>query len=776
MNKKIYFTDLLISVMGVLTLFFTFFISFKGKDDYKIAAAVITIVVFCAAFAAINVFAKKAWIVYTAVLVIALIYVFIFRYEIIGGYMQFYNRIANAYYKYFKKEMYFATPSGKWKTEANTVNMLFFTLIIICMAYSVIIHTRKATVFPILVNIGLFLVVTIIDKTPSVLYMTGSFIFVVQMIIISCISGNESSSVNARFNIQAASVGIACLLAVIMFIASRIVPLNGYQKAGYFDKVYSYVSNVYSTVYDRISSSGGVGNNRANDMIDNGRLGKLDSIHYSYQEMVQADVQADTGKVYIKHYIGQKYRNNTWLEPDREEYEAGVSSHNPEATSELISRFTFYGGINNNMAELKSMRIRYTNFRNNHQLMPSYPLIRVPEYYDYEDYFKRMDENTDIIYWDVKDYELVKDIVDLAYDTDSDYEKYVHENYLEVSDTCDEAFRKLLASFSIENGNDYFEIADFCRQYLAKRCTYTLSPGRVPDGRDLVDYFYNDSKKGYCTYFASTVVMMLRSKGIPARYISGFSFEPTDNVLQSDGYINTVSVDDSKAHAWVEFYVDGFGWITYDVTPGCFVERNIDMPEEETTEYPSSEEETTTPKESDSKENKTTASTENKTTEAAGTVKHKLQLSKTAVKNIICGVGVIVVLIIAFLIISIRHRVIIAGRKLKYDDCLKNDIKKCIAMNYEQLLRIYGFIKIVRRQNETYREFGNRIIKENGYISEENMNFISGLMEKTQFSKYDVSTTEVHKFKDIVDELSSMVYTEVGFFKRIIFKYFRNCI
>ena len=65
MNKKIYFTDLIISIMGVLTLFFTFFISFKGKDNYKIAAAVITIIVFCAAFAAVNVFVKKAWIVYS---------------------------------------------------------------------------------------------------------------------------------------------------------------------------------------------------------------------------------------------------------------------------------------------------------------------------------------------------------------------------------------------------------------------------------------------------------------------------------------------------------------------------------------------------------------------------------------------------------------------------------------------------------------------------------------------------------------------------------------
>lgn len=776
MNKKIYFTDLLISAMGVLTLFFTFFTSFKGKDNYKIAAAVITIVVFCAVFAAVNVFVKRAWMVYTALLVIALIYVFVFRYEIIGGYMEFYNRIADAYCKYFKKDMYFATPSGKWKTEANTVNMLFFTLISICMAYSVIIHTRKATALPTLVNVGLFVIVAIIDKTPSVVYMTGSFIFVVQMIIISCISGNESSSVNARFNIQAVSVGVACLLAVVMFIASRIVPLKGYQKAGYFDKVYNYVSSVYNTVYDRFTSKGGVGNNRANDMIDNGRLGKLDSIRYSYQEMVQADVEADAGKVYIKHYIGQKYKDNTWLEPDRDDYEASVNYHNPEATGVLISGYTLYGRTYSDIVDLKSMRIRYTNFRNNHQLMPPYPMTGLSDYYDYEDYFKRIDENTDIIYWDVKNYGLAVTIAASSGSTGSDYEKYVHENYLEVSETCDKEFSRLLSSFTIEDTNDYFEIADYCRQYLAKRCTYTLSPGRVPDGRDLVDYFYNDSKKGYCTYFASTVVMMLRSKGIPARYISGFSFEPTDNVLQSDGYINTVSVDDSKAHAWVEFYVDGFGWVTYDVTPGCFVERNIDMPEEETTEYPSSKEETTTPEESDSKEDKTTAPTEIKTTEATGTVTHKLQLSKTAIKNIICCAAIMVVLIIAFLVISVRHRIVIANRKLKYEDSLKNDIRECIAMNYEQLLRVCGFIKIVRRQNETYREFGNRILKESNYISEEDMDFISGLMEKTDFSKYDVSATEAGKFKDIVDELSSMVYTEVGFFKRIIYKYFRNCI
>lgn len=54
--------------------------------------------------------------------------------------------------------------------------------------------------------------------------------------------------------------------------------------------------------------------------------------------------------------------------------------------------------------------------------MPSYPMTGLSDYYDYEDYFKRIDENIDINYWDVKNYGLIEEIVNLTGNTDLDYE------------------------------------------------------------------------------------------------------------------------------------------------------------------------------------------------------------------------------------------------------------------------------------------------------------------------------------------------------------------
>ena len=60
-------------------------------------------------------------------------------------------------------------------------------------------------------------------------------------------------------------------------------------------------------------------------------------------------------------------------------------------------------------------------------------------------------------------------------------------------------------------------------------------------------------------HFASAAVLLLRQLGIPARYVSGFTAE-----LSAD---ETVNVPDSAAHAWVEIYLDGFGWYPVEVTP-----------------------------------------------------------------------------------------------------------------------------------------------------------------------------------------------------------------
>jgi hypothetical protein len=71
-------------------------------------------------------------------------------------------------------------------------------------------------------------------------------------------------------------------------------------------------------------------------------------------------------------------------------------------------------------------------------------------------------------------------------------------------------------------------------------------------------------------HFASAGVLMFRYMGIPARYVSGFSAELAQG--------KTVAVPDSAAHAWVEIYLDGYGWYPVDVTPGYSPGEN-DEPE-----------------------------------------------------------------------------------------------------------------------------------------------------------------------------------------------------
>ena len=93
-----------------------------------------------------------------------------------------------------------------------------------------------------------------------------------------------------------------------------------------------------------------------------------------------------------------------------------------------------------------------------------------------------------------------------------------------------------------------------------KGYTYTLSPPTVPAGRDFADYFLNDSKAGYCVHFATAAVALCRSAGIPARYAEGY-------VAPAGSTGIWVDVPDYNAHAWLEVYSTGVGWMPVEVTP-----------------------------------------------------------------------------------------------------------------------------------------------------------------------------------------------------------------
>lgn len=104
------------------------------------------------------------------------------------------------------------------------------------------------------------------------------------------------------------------------------------------------------------------------------------------------------------------------------------------------------------------------------------------------------------------------------------------------------------------------EYVELIREHLASVCSYTLSPPALPEGRDFVEYFLTESHEGYCVHFASAAVVLLRALGIPARYAEGYAVP-----VQEGG--EWANVPDYNAHAWVEVYWSGAGWLPMEMTP-----------------------------------------------------------------------------------------------------------------------------------------------------------------------------------------------------------------
>ncbi len=105
----------------------------------------------------------------------------------------------------------------------------------------------------------------------------------------------------------------------------------------------------------------------------------------------------------------------------------------------------------------------------------------------------------------------------------------------------------------------YYETVSVLEAYFLENFHYSLNPGVATDGDQLTHFLFS-SQKGYCSYFAFSMTLMARSLGIPARVALGFFTDPENGVL---GFH---PVRGDMAHAWVEVWFPGVGWVEFDPT------------------------------------------------------------------------------------------------------------------------------------------------------------------------------------------------------------------
>lgn len=394
----------------------------------------------------------------------------------------------------------------------------------------------------------------------------------------------------------------------------------------------------------------------------------------------------------------------------------------------------------------------------------------------------------------------------------SSYTKYVNEFYTKV--TVTEGLQKVYDEImpEAEEKTTTHEKLMCVIDYLVKNCEYSLTPAK-PSGqyKSDVDSFLLETKEGYCVQFATAATLLFRMMGYPARYVQGYvanDFNRAPKLTEEEiengegenraSYISNVT--DENAHAWVEVYIEGLGWRTYEPTPvfytniydykdelsdalGKFESGGLEFPddvdssdEDKTTTTPEVTEPVTTEPDTDEEENKA---------HIPFNVKTAIELGITVI--IIAGA----VLLIIWHIKRVR-RIVDARRyfieRAKYGSFESDSDQNSVAsVVIDSIYDVHYIIGNRPRMGEDPTQFAARVDNPDLTRPEEvkkqrraltlphTFTEMTVLMEKHEFGKA-LSREELSAMGEYLTELTRVEYRALNIFKKIWYRYFRFMI
>lgn len=137
------------------------------------------------------------------------------------------------------------------------------------------------------------------------------------------------------------------------------------------------------------------------------------------------------------------------------------------------------------------------------------------------------------------------------------YREFVYEHYLDVDDATRAFMEGIIAEeeFSLRDADIIYQVAE----YIQMAAVYNMDYDRLLDKEENIAVaFLSEYKEGICQHYATAATLLFRTLGLPARYTVGY---------MGSGVADEWSdVTNKQAHAWVEVYIDGVGWVYVEVT------------------------------------------------------------------------------------------------------------------------------------------------------------------------------------------------------------------
>ncbi|ARX66022.1 transglutaminase TgpA family protein [Bacillus thuringiensis] len=146
---------------------------------------------------------------------------------------------------------------------------------------------------------------------------------------------------------------------------------------------------------------------------------------------------------------------------------------------------------------------------------------------------------------------------------------YFMTKYTQLPKSLPQRVKDLAVNLTNDKDNRYDKVLAIENYFTDNSFTYESTNVLFPaKSQDYVDQFLFDTKSGYCNNFSTSMIVLLRSVGIPARWVKGYTEGTLDNTLASAEGEDVYTITNDNAHSWVEVYFPGYGWIPFEPTKG----------------------------------------------------------------------------------------------------------------------------------------------------------------------------------------------------------------
>ncbi|WP_288269353.1 transglutaminase family protein [uncultured Dialister sp.] len=388
----------------------------------------------------------------------------------------------------------------------------------------------------------------------------------------------------------------AFLAALLMgLVLSFVIPESRYEQPALFSKLQEEIVS-FVDPYDPIFHAGNAYTGMMKGSAGRQKLGNVKGIRYSGRIIADIEAADQPHRLYLRSWTGGDYGSNQWKDlPDGryervahlfeknqgEWYDQGAWLMEVIARSPALSQ-----SLSNYMKDDESVEGLKKDFnvdavyeKTPFFLLPYDTSFGAPLFAYDRSPMSREGKAYSTYLWNLPAGALLsmmeeENSSDPYFRTylgaEKEYRRFVYDHYLDIPDAVKQGLAALGPIPPARSLSEKRQRVEDIRRFLAENYSYTRSPGKTPAGKDFITYFLTESKKGYCTSFASAAVMLLRASGIPARYAAGLTVgaDEIKDAPLSEGGLHRLSINDHHAHAWAEVYVDGLGWRPVEMTPG----------------------------------------------------------------------------------------------------------------------------------------------------------------------------------------------------------------